>query len=86
MYFILNPVFVLHKGLNVFAMASRLIGRFVRNRATKENSEVAWSDFRARPEPSFSERVRDFHQFDKSSIFSSKGGRGGGRGVCSVSL
>ena len=80
MYFILNPVFVLHKGLNVFAMASRLIGRLVRNRATKENFEVACSDFRASPEPSFSDRERDFHRIDKSSILRVRSGRGGGVG------
>ena len=51
--FILNPVLGLHRGLKVFAMASRLIGRLVRKRATMENSVMAWFDFRAKPEPSF---------------------------------
>lgn len=54
----------------MFAMASRLIRRLVRNQATIENSVVAWSGFSARPGPSFSDKERDFHRFDKSSIFS----------------
>ena len=72
MNFILNPIFVLHKGLKVFVMAFRLIGRFVRKRATIENSMVALSDFKAKPRPSFSDSKRDFHWFDKSSILDSK--------------
>jgi len=73
MNFIQNPVFGLHRGLKVFAIALRLIGRFVRNRATMESSVVAWSDFKARPGPSFSDSVRDFQQLDKSSILDLKG-------------
>ena len=70
-----NPGFGLHKGLKVFSMVSRLIERFVRNRATMENSVVAWSDFKARPGPSFSDSERDFQRLDKSSILDSKGER-----------
>ena len=52
----------------MFAMASRLIGHLVRNLATMENSNVAWSEFRARPMPSFFDRERDFQRLDRSSI------------------
>lgn len=52
----------------MFAMASRLMGRLARNLATIENSDVAWSGFRDRPVPSFSDGKRDFHRLDKSSI------------------
>ena len=49
-------------------MASRFIGLFVRNLAMMENVFVAWSDFRDRPVPSFSDSERDFQRLDKSSI------------------
>lgn len=52
----------------MFAMAFRLIGRRVRNLATMENFDVAWSEFRVRPVPSFSDRERDFQRLDRSSI------------------
>jgi len=39
--FIRNLIFGLHRGLKVFAMALRLIGRLVRKRATMENSGMA---------------------------------------------
>ena len=68
MNFSLKPVFGLHKGLKVLAKESRLIGRFVIKRATMDDSVVAWSDFRVRPENSFSDRERDFQRFDSSSI------------------
>ena len=41
--FIRNPIFGLHKGLKVFAMASMLIGCLVRKRATMENLGMACS-------------------------------------------
>ena len=68
MNFIRKPDFDLQRGLNVFAMESRFIGRRVRNLANMENSDVAWSEFRVRPDSSFSDRERDFQRFDKSSI------------------
>ena len=80
MNLILKPDFVLHKGLKVFAMASRLIGRFVRKRATMENSLVAWSEISVRPGPSLSDSERDFHRFDKSSIIRLEGEREEGEG------
>ena len=49
-------------------MASRLIGRLIRNLATMENSNEAWSGFRDKLVPSFSDSERDFHLLDKSSI------------------
>ena len=52
----------------MFAMTSRLIGHLVRNLATMENSDVAWSEFKARPVPSFFDRERDFQRLDKSPI------------------
>lgn len=85
MNFILKPVFDLHRGLKVLAMASRLIGHFVRNRAIMENSVVAWSDFKARPRPSFFDSERDFQRLDRSSILETKGGKRGEEGR-SVSL
>lgn len=68
MNFILKPNLDLHRGLKVLAMDSRLIWRFVRKRAIMENSVVAWSDFRAKPENSFSDSERDFQWVDRSSI------------------
>ena len=60
MNFSLKPVFGLHKGLKVLAKESRFMGRFVIKRTTMDDSVVAWSDFRVRPENSFSDRERDF--------------------------
>ena len=66
--FILKLVFDLHRGLKVLAIESRFMGRFVRKRATMDDSVVAWSDFRTKPENSFSDSERDFQRCDKSSI------------------
>ena len=68
MNFIRKPFLVRQRGLKVFAMASRFMGLFVRNLAMMENVFVAWSDFRDRPFPSFSDSERDFQRLDKSSI------------------
>ena len=85
MNYILKPDFVLHRGLKVFAMASRFIGRFVRKRATMENSVVAWLEISVRPRPSLSDSERDFHRFDKSSILRlERGKRRGGRECVSL--
>ena len=54
--FSLKPAFALHKGLKVLAIESRFMGRFVRKRATMDDSVVAWLDFRTRPENSFLDR------------------------------
>ena len=73
MNFIRKPLFDFHRGLNVFVMASRLIGRRVRNLAIMENSDMAWSEFRVRPKSSFPDRERDFQRLDRSSIDDLKG-------------
>ena len=68
MCFILNPDFVLQRGVKVLAMASKLRGRLVRNLAAIACSELACSFFKHRPEPSLSERDKDFQCLVRASI------------------
>ena len=67
-FFILKPVFALHSGVKVLAMASMLRGHLVRNLVAMANSDKLALFFRRSPYPSFSERESEFQCFVMSSI------------------